>query len=96
MNVDKRLQIEGGGASKLVQLMRKHGYNRGVSLELGTVTAPPPSISLELSDGIELDADDVVLTKTALDSGLSGGDTVLIASDEDEQIYYVIDKAVVT
>lgn len=92
--MDKRLQIEGGGASKLVQLMRKHGYNRGISLELGTITAPPPSISVKLSDGIELDADDIILTKTALDADLASGATVLIASDEDGQTYYVIDKVV--
>lgn len=92
--MDKRLQIEGGGASKLVQLMRKHGYNHGIGLELGTVTASPPNISVKLSDGIELDADDIILTKTALDAGLTSGTTVLIASDEDGQTYYVIDKVV--
>lgn len=92
--MDKRLQIEGGGASKLVQLIRKHGYNRGIGLELGTITAPPPSISVKLNDGIELDSDDVVLTQTAYDAGLAVGDSVVILSDEDALIYYVLDKAV--
>ncbi|KYC67167.1 hypothetical protein [Heyndrickxia coagulans] len=92
--MDKRLNIEGSPASKMVQLIRKHGYNRGIGLELGTITAPPPSISVKLSDGIELDADDIILTKTALDAGLLSGATVLIASDEDGQTYYVIDKVV--
>jgi len=92
--VDKRLNIEGSPASKMVQLIRKHGYNRGIGLELGTITAPPPSISVKLSDGIELDADDVVLTQTAYDAGLAVGDSVVILSDEDALIYYVLDKAV--
>lgn len=92
--MDKRLNIEGSPASKMVQLIRKHGYNKGVGLEVGTVTASPPSISVKLNDGIELDSDDVVLTQTAYDAGLVVGDSVVILSDEDALTYYVIDKVV--
>ncbi len=92
--MDKRLNIEGSPASKMVQLIRKHGYNRDIGLEVGTVTASPPNITVKLNDGIELDSDDIVLTQTAYDAGLVVGDSVVILSDEDALTYYVIDKVV--
>ncbi len=92
--MDKRTNIEGSGASKMVQLMRKHGFNKEVGIEVGTVTSSLPNVTIELTDGIELDQDDLVLTKTVYDAGLSVGDEVIVISDNDSQFYYVIDKAV--
>lgn len=92
--MDKRLIIEGSPESKLVQLMRKHGYNKEVGVELGTVIAPLPSVKIRLdSDGMVLDRADLVLTATIATS-LVANDRVILLSDNDSQLYFVIDKAV--
>jgi hypothetical protein len=55
-------KIEGNGAAKLIQLMRKNGYNKDVDIELATVVTPPPSLKIRLnSDNLELDAEDVII-----------------------------------
>jgi Protein of unknown function (DUF2577) len=52
--------MEGSGVSQLAEFIKAHGYNRDVTVELGTITAAPPSISLKVdSSPIVLDADDV-------------------------------------
>lgn len=93
--MDKHMKIEGAGASRLVQLMRKHGYNKDVDIELATVLAPLPSLKVRLdSDGLELDRSLLVLTATVSASLLAVGDRVLVISGNDAQNYYVIDKVV--
>ena len=60
----KSNRLEGSGFSKLVQAIRRAGYNRDTDVILGTILAPPPSIVIR-PDGIgfDLDADDVVIAE---------------------------------
>lgn len=93
--MDKNFKIEGSPASKLVQLMRVHGYNRGARPEVATVQAGMPNLVLRLeSDGLELEREDLVVTETANKASLAPGDSVLVIGDDDTQIYFVIDKVV--
>ena len=106
-------RLEGNGASRLVQLMRTHGANESVKVELATITAAPPTIKLKIDgDKFELEADDFEvaehLTKHTrqikIDGGaiqtlefqdyLQVGDRVVVVSTNNDQRYYVIDKAV--
>jgi hypothetical protein len=88
-------RLEGNGASRFIQLMRQHGHNTDVTVEVGTITAAPPSIKLRLpGDDFDLDKDDVIVAgKVAQD--LAAGDKVIVLVTNNGQQYYVIDKAVV-
>ncbi|MED4971314.1 DUF2577 family protein [Parageobacillus toebii] len=73
--------MEGNGAVRLIQLMRQHGYNKDVSIELATVTSPPPNIKIQVDNmKIELDKDDVIiaqyLTKHKRQVRINGDTTV--------------------
>ncbi|AXN39858.1 hypothetical protein [Peribacillus butanolivorans] len=93
--MDKRGRIEGSAASKLVQLMRRHGHNKDVTIELGEVLAPLPNLQIRVgTDEIDLDMDDLNVSQTAFNAGLDVGDRVIIIGDEDAQKFYVIDKVV--
>ncbi|MCO0597367.1 DUF2577 domain-containing protein [Peribacillus butanolivorans] len=93
--MDKRGRIEGSAASKLVQLMRQHGHNKDVTIELGEVLAPLPNLQIRIgTDEIDLDMDDLIVSQTAANGGLAVGDRVIIIGDDDSQLYFVIDKAV--
>jgi hypothetical protein len=93
--VDKRINIEGSAASRMVQLMRKHGYNRDMSIELATVVTPLPDLSVTLgSDGLVLEREDLVVAGIIATYSLSAGDHVIVIGDDNSQFYYVIDKAV--
>ncbi|MFY2158059.1 DUF2577 family protein [Cytobacillus firmus] len=62
--MDKRINIEGSGASKIVQLMRKHGYNKDLDTEIATVVSPLPNLSVKLaSDGLVLERSDLVVAE---------------------------------
>jgi hypothetical protein len=106
-------RLEGNGASRIIQLMKTHGANDSVKVEMGTITAAPPSIKLRLDgDKFELEADDFEvaehLTKHTrqikidggavqsleFQDGLQVGDRVVVISANNDQRYYVIDKAV--
>lgn len=94
--MDKRIRIEGSAASRMVQLMRKHGHNRDVSIELATVITPLPDLSVKLaSDGMELEHGDLIIAGIVATYTLIAGDQVIVICDDDSQMYYVIDKAVV-
>jgi hypothetical protein len=55
---------EGNGASQLVQLMKIHGYNKDINIELGTVTAAPPALKVRLDNmTIDLEAEDLVIAE---------------------------------
>ena len=93
--MDKRMGLEGSAASKLVQLMRRHGHNKDVTIELGEVLAPLPNLQIRVgTDEIDLDMDDLIVSQTAANGGLSVGDRVILIGDDDTQLYFVIDKAV--
>lgn len=93
--MEKRLKIEGSPASRMIQLMQKHGHNRDVTIELGTVTQAMPDLAILMeSDGLTLDREDLIVSQTANDAGLAVGDQVIVIGDDNTQIYFVIDKAV--
>lgn len=86
---------QGTGYSQLIQLMRKHGHNKDVEIELGTVTAPPPEVLIRLdSFGFDLDKSDLIFAGKVVESSLQEGDRVIVISNESHKIFYVIDKAV--
>ena len=79
----------------MVQLIRKHGHNRDVSIELATVITPLPDLSIKLSsDGLELERDDLIVAGIVATYTLTAGDQLIVIGDDDSQFYYVIDKAV--
>lgn len=76
--MEKRLGIEGSGASMIVQLMRQHGYNKDVDVEIGTVLTPLPNLSVRLaSDGLVLPRELLIvaehLTEHTRTVNISGG-----------------------
>lgn len=104
--MDKRLTVEGSPAAKMVQLMRKYGHNREMSIEVATVVTASP-LSVKLSDGLVLQRSDLIVAESLLEhtrmingnsatigAVLKVNDKVIIIGDNDTQFYYVIDKAV--
>lgn len=64
MSANEQEVLEGGGASKFVQLIQKFGYNKGIEIELATVTASAPDIKIKLdSMPEELTADDIIVAE---------------------------------
>jgi hypothetical protein len=107
-------RLEGSGAKRLIQLMRQHGYNTDVNIELATVTSAPPDLKIKVDNmKVELDRDDLIvaqyLTKHKRQAKINGGttveleyqdelkpgDRVIVASANNGQLYFVIDKAVI-
>ena len=107
-------RLEGNGAARLIQLMRQHGYNKDVDIELATVTSAPPNIKVKIDNmNIELDRDDLIvaqsLTKHKRQVKINGGttsefeyqdelevgDRIIVASVKNDQLYIVLDKAVI-
>ncbi|WP_019241519.1 MULTISPECIES: DUF2577 family protein [Bacillus] len=94
--MQKRLEIEGSGAAKMIQLFRIHGHNRDITIETATVVTPLPKLSLRLSDGVVLERDDLIVAeRLTKDVTLKAGDKVILIGNEITQFYYAIDKAVI-
>jgi len=88
-------RLEGDGAARLIQLMRIHGYNKDVDIELATVTSAPPNLRIQIDNmKVELDSDDIVMTETFNKASPQPGDRVIVASVRNGQLYIVIDKVV--
>ncbi|PJW21976.1 hypothetical protein CV632_01235 [Geobacillus thermodenitrificans] len=111
--VNRFERLEGGGAARLIQLIRRYGYNKDVDIELATVTSPPPDLRIQIDNmKVEIDSDDLIvaqyLTKHKRQVKINGGETVeleyqdelkvgdriLVASVKNDQLYIVLDKAV--
>lgn len=90
-------QLEGSGAAQLIQLVQRFGYNKDTDIELGTVTAAPPSITVRLDNSpIELDKDDLIVAeRVTIGTGLKAGDRVIVASVNGGQRFIILDRAVV-
>jgi Protein of unknown function (DUF2577) len=103
------MRIEGSGESRLIQLIRKYGYNKDVDFELATVVAPPPNLRIKLDkDGITLEKGDLIVCESltqhtreltdgstlTFKTALKAGDKVIVASLDEKQLFIVIDKAV--
>jgi Protein of unknown function (DUF2577) len=91
----KKERLEGDGAARLIQLIRQHGYNKDVDIELATVTSAPPDIKLKIDNTkLEIDKDDIVMTETFEKAAAQPGDRVVVASVKNGQLYIVFDKVV--
>jgi ribosome-associated translation inhibitor RaiA len=107
-------RLEGSGAARLIQLIRQHGYNVDVNIEMATVTSAPPDLKIKVDNmKVELDRDDIIVAQSLtkhkrqvkIDGGatveleyqdeLKVGDRVIVASANNDQLYFVIDKAVI-
>lgn len=88
---EKRIGIEGSAASRMVQLMRKYGYNKDVTIEVATVITPLPDLSVRLSDGMTLDQDDLIISRLVASYALKKGDQVIVIGDDDTDNYFVVD-----
>lgn len=56
-------RLEGNGAARLVSLMRQHGFNKELDVELATVVSITP-LKLRLDNAnFDLEADDFVLSE---------------------------------
>ncbi|AZU61081.1 hypothetical protein [Neobacillus mesonae] len=87
-------RLEGNGASRFIQLMQQHGHNKDIDIIVGTITAAPPDIKLRLpGDNFDLDKDDVIVADKVAQE-LAEGDAVIVLIANNEQQYYIIDKAV--
>ncbi|MEK3776842.1 DUF2577 domain-containing protein [Paenibacillus sp. FSL K6-4396] len=54
--------IDGGGVSKLRDVIRQLGYNKDLDIEFGTVIAPLPDIRVKLDNAnFELEREDLVI-----------------------------------
>lgn len=56
--------IEGSGISQFRDIVKQLGYNKDVDCELGTVTAAPPALQVQIDNmKIPLDADDLIVAQ---------------------------------
>ena len=62
--MQKRTVIEGSSPSKIIQMMRKYGENKDMSIDLGTVKSPPPNLKIQLdADGLMLEKGDLIIAE---------------------------------
>ncbi|UOK62847.1 DUF2577 domain-containing protein [Paenibacillus sp. OVF10] len=78
--------IEGGGVSKLRDVIRQLGYNKDVDIEVGTVTAPLPDINVQLDEvNFVLEAEDCAvcdhLRAHEREVSINGQDTTITFKD---------------
>lgn len=64
MAIRSQLKPEGSAASQIVQLMKHHGYNKDMDIELGTVTGSAPTLKVKVDNmSIELESDDLIVSE---------------------------------
>ncbi|MEH7521681.1 DUF2577 domain-containing protein [Bacillus sp. JJ1503] len=64
MSSKNQSQLEGNGAAKLIQQMKRHGNNKEVIVELATVVTPPPSLSIRMnSDNLPVDSNEIIVAE---------------------------------
>ncbi|MEB7455137.1 DUF2577 family protein [Lysinibacillus sphaericus] len=68
--------------------------NAAKSMTTGKVITPPPNTNIQLNETITLDNELLIFTETVVTKGLKNGDEVILIPTADEQMYFVIDKAV--
>ncbi len=64
------------------------------SMTTAKVITPPPNTNIQLNETITLDNEQLIFTETVVTKGLINGDEVILIPTADEQMYFVIDKAV--
>lgn len=68
--------------------------NAAKSMTTGKVISPPPNTNIQLNETITLDNEHLIFTETIISKGLINGDEVILIPTADDELYYVIDKAV--
>ncbi len=68
--------------------------NAAKSMTTGKVISPPPNTNIQLNETITLDNELLIFTETVVTRGLKNGDEVILIPTADDELYYVIDKAV--
>lgn len=61
MNAQGFGRLEGSPASKLLQLMRKHGYNSDIEMRVATVTKSSPLAIRIQGDPFDLSGDELII-----------------------------------
>lgn len=57
-------RLEGNGASRFVQLMKRYGKSDGISITVATVTKAPPALSIRIDgDTFDLSGDELVVAE---------------------------------
>lgn len=88
-------QLEGKAASKFIEVIRNCARNDYDRFRLGTISAPPPGLRLQIDNmRIELDAGDVIVAGSVAGL-LETGDRVICVSMNGGQLYVILDKAVI-
>ncbi len=64
------------------------------SMTTAKVITPPPNTNIQLNETITLDNEHLIFTETIISKGLINGDEVILIPTADDELYYVIDKAV--
>ena len=65
--MEKFMKITGSGGAKLAQVIGKYGFNKDTEIEIGTVVSPPPNLIIHMNAiGMELEADDLVVSERLL------------------------------
>ncbi|MGM0846885.1 MAG: DUF2577 family protein [Bacillota bacterium] len=82
----------GSDASAFIGLIKRHGYNKNIDVEIGRVQSVSPLI-IDISSNITLDADDItVAERLTVTSPMEIGDLLIIISDHERDMFYAIDK----
>lgn len=62
--MEKRVSPEGSQYSQILQMMKRRGASKPVSIELATVTAAVPNLQITLdADGLPLDKGDLIVAE---------------------------------
>jgi len=85
--------IEGSNISKLMQVIKKIGFNEFDRLELATVASPPPALRIRIDHNtLELDASDVVVAEHLTEHAR----TVTLSSGSDPSSSILVEKGLLT
>lgn len=83
------------GIVELAKLFKERDNVVYSGAQMGRIISPLPEIKISLGDKIILTKSHLVFASHLLNSDpLETGDRVILIPNKDEQIYYVIDKAV--
>lgn len=83
--------VEGTPVTQILGIIKKRGYNREMSIEIGVVKTTAPALSVHLKkDNLLLEQEDLIVGKSVLP--LADGDLVIVLADDDSQRFFILDK----
>lgn len=83
------------GITELAKLFKQRENPNLLGVCLGTVVNLPPDLSIKLNEKITLTPKNLILSETLSLKELTSGDKVIIIPSTNEQLFFVLDKAVV-